>query len=86
MTRFLLRSVKRLAVTVAGFAVLLLGVIMLLTPGPGLAAIVAGLAILSTQYAWARNALDKAKVRAIRTRDAAARRAHVRPTDRRRAS
>ena len=49
---------------------------MLVTPGPGLVVIIAGLAILSTQFAWAERALDKMKQKAIAARDkASARRA-----------
>ena len=33
-------------------------------PGPGLLVIVAGLAILATEYAWARSLLDKTRSRA----------------------
>ncbi len=61
VVRFLGRSGKRIAVTVAGFAVLAAGVAMLVLPGPGAVAIFAGLAILATQYAWAERALDRAK-------------------------
>jgi uncharacterized protein (TIGR02611 family) len=55
------RSGKRIAVTVAGFVVLIAGVVMMVTPGPGVVAIVAGLAILATEWAWAERLLDKAK-------------------------
>lgn len=64
IVRFIGRSGKRIAVTVAGFTVLLAGIVMMVTPGPGLLAIFAGLAILATEYAWAEHALDKAKRRA----------------------
>jgi uncharacterized protein (TIGR02611 family) len=62
--RFIGRNAKRVGVTIAGFALILLGGIMLLTPGPGWAAIFAGLAILATEHVWARRALDAAKRRA----------------------
>jgi uncharacterized protein (TIGR02611 family) len=61
IVRFIGRSGKRIAVTVAGFAVLIAGVIMLITPGPGVVAILAGLAILASEWAWAERALDRAK-------------------------
>lgn len=50
--------------TVAGAILLIAGLIMLLTPGPGLAGIILGLAILGTEYAWAKRALEQAKKRA----------------------
>ncbi len=62
--RWIGRSGKRIAVTVVGFAVLLAGVVMTVTPGPGLLAIIVGLAVLATEYAWARRALETAKEKA----------------------
>jgi uncharacterized protein (TIGR02611 family) len=58
------RNGKRVAVTVLGFALLLGGVVMLVTPGPGLLVVAAGLALLATEYAWARRALDRARAKA----------------------
>lgn len=58
-------SGKRIAVmtvvTVAGFALIIIGIAMFVTPGPGFVAILAGLGVLATEYAWARIALCKAK-------------------------
>ena len=62
--RFLGRNAKRAVVAVAGFALLAVGVVMLVTPGPGLVLIVAGLAILATEFAWAERVLGGAKRRA----------------------
>lgn len=64
IVRFIGRSGKRIAVTVVGFIVLLAGLVMMVTPGPGILGIIAGLAILATEYAWAEHMLDKAKKRA----------------------
>jgi hypothetical protein len=44
-----------------GFSALALGAAMLVLPGPGLLVIAAGLAILATEYAWARRYLMKFK-------------------------
>jgi uncharacterized protein (TIGR02611 family) len=63
VVRFVVRSIQRLAITVAGLALLLAGAIMLVTPGPGLLAIIAGLAVLATEYAWARRALERTRER-----------------------
>jgi hypothetical protein len=60
--RFIRRSGKRIAVTVAGFVVLLLGLAGLAIPIlPGWALIFVGLGILATEYMWARRLLMKAK-------------------------
>jgi uncharacterized protein (TIGR02611 family) len=50
--------IRRIAITVAGFAVLLAGIAMLVLPGPGILVTVGGLAILATEYAWAKKPLD----------------------------
>ena len=61
---FIQRNSKRVGVSIAGFVVLILGIVLLVAPGPGMLVIILGLAILSTEYAWARRALDQAKARA----------------------
>ena len=58
------RNGKRAGVTIAGFALIIAGVAMLVLPGPGLLAIIAGLALLATEYAWAERALAQARRRA----------------------
>jgi uncharacterized protein (TIGR02611 family) len=52
---------RRIAVGVVGFTVLLLGVIMIVTPGPAVLLIPGGLAILGIEFAWARHWLRKAR-------------------------
>ena len=58
------RSARRVVITLVGLALLAVGVVMMVTPGPGIVAIVIGLAVLATEYAWARSALVKAKEQA----------------------
>ncbi|MBD7919786.1 hypothetical protein H9657_16060 [Cellulomonas sp. Sa3CUA2] len=55
------RPVRVVAVSVVGGTVLLTGVAMLVLPGPGILAILAGLALLATEFAWARRWLDRAR-------------------------
>ncbi len=55
------RSGKRILVTVVGFALIALGLVLLVFPGPGILVVIAGLAVLATQYTWARSALDFTK-------------------------
>lgn len=57
------KMAKRFVVVVVGFTLLLFGVIMLLTPGPGLAAIAAGLMVLAIEFTWARIWLKKVRER-----------------------
>ena len=63
VVRYIGRNGKRIAVTVVGFVVLLAGLVMMVTPGPGIVVILVGLAILATEWAWAERALDRAKER-----------------------
>ena len=48
------RLARRIAIAVVGTTVLLLGIVMIFAPGPGLIVIPIGLAILSIEFAWAR--------------------------------
>ncbi len=68
--RFIQRSGKRIAVTIAGFAVLLAGIALLVLPGPGWLLIFIGLTILATEYVWAERLLKTAKRKAGQARDA----------------
>jgi uncharacterized protein (TIGR02611 family) len=53
--------VVRIARTVAGGVLLIAGIAMLALPGPGWLTIAAGLAILATEFVWARRLLDQLK-------------------------
>jgi len=68
--RFIQRSGKRIAVTIAGFAVLLAGIALLVLPGPGWLLIFIGLTILATEYVWAERLLKTAKRKAGQAKDA----------------
>ncbi len=58
------RAVRRAVVTVVGVTVLVAGLLMLVLPGPGLLSTAAGLAILSTEYDWARRHVTRVRERA----------------------
>lgn len=45
---------RRIAVAVVGTTVLVIGAVMIVTPGPALVVIPIGLAILGLEFAWAR--------------------------------
>ena len=61
VVRFIGRSSKRVAVSVVGALLVLGGIAMLVLPGPGLLVVVAGFAVLGTEYAWAAAALERTK-------------------------
>lgn len=56
-----MRQARRLAVAMVGFTVMLLGVVMLVTPGPGWLMILLGLGILGVECVWARRLLRRLK-------------------------
>ena len=63
--------VKKSAVTILGVGLLAVGLAMMVLPGPGILVIVAGLAVLATEYVWARSLLDRAKNQAEKVQEAA---------------
>jgi len=68
LVQWVLRSGKRIAITVIGFGLVVAGLVLIVFPGPfTIPLILAGLAVLATEYAWARHALDETK---RRTKDA----------------
>jgi uncharacterized protein (TIGR02611 family) len=62
----LARGARRIAVLVAGLALLAVGAVMLVLPGPGILVCMAGLALLATEFAWARRLLARAREHARR--------------------
>ena len=69
--RFVGRSSRRVAVSLVGAALVAAGLAMLVLPGPGLLVIVAGFAVLGTEYAWAAAALERTRRTATRAGQAA---------------
>jgi uncharacterized protein (TIGR02611 family) len=57
------KRVRRVAIAIAGGAVLLIGILAIPYPGPGWLIVFTGLAILATEFPWARRVLDFAKYR-----------------------
>lgn len=55
------RPVWKGIILVAGFTVLLAGIVMIVTPGPAIVVIPLGLAILATEFVWAKHLLKYAK-------------------------
>ena len=67
--QFILRSSKRIAVLVVGLALVAAGLAMLVLPGPGIVVIIAGLAVLATEFVWAEKMLVRAKDHATTAKD-----------------
>jgi tellurite resistance protein TerC len=56
-----LRQARRVIVLVVGCTVLLIGLALLVLPGPAFVVIPVGLAILATEFVWARRLLARVK-------------------------
>lgn len=67
----LLNTTWRIGVFTVGSTVLLAGLVMLIGPGQGILVILVGLAILATEFVWAKRALHHAKRAANRAKNAA---------------
>lgn len=64
MTEFLrltYRWARRCTIAVVGGTVVLIGIVMIVFPGPAVIVIPAGLAILGLEFAWARRWLKKVR-------------------------
>lgn len=79
VARFIGRNGKRIGVSIAGFALVLVGLAMLVLPGPGILVVIAGLAILATEYVWAERALNLARQKAQQAKDKVLRRKRPAP-------
>jgi len=60
------RQIKRAIKAVIGFTLLAIGVVLIVTPGPGWLVILSGLAVLAAEFLWARRLLDRLKTSADR--------------------
>ena len=58
------RMAKRITIGIVGGTVLVIGVCMIVLPGPAFVVIPVGLGILGLEFAWARSWLKKAKHKA----------------------
>ena len=63
----LLRAARKLIVLVVGGTVVAIGVVMIVAPGPAIVVIPAGLAILATEFIWARRLLTRVRNYARKT-------------------
>jgi len=59
---------RKLIIALIGGTVLLIGVALIVLPGPAFIVIPIGLAILATEFAWARRAVTRARAMVARAR------------------
>lgn len=62
--RWMGRNARRVGVAVLGGALIVVGIALLALPGPGMLVIVAGFAVLASEFSWAKSGLAAAKRRA----------------------
>ncbi len=67
--RFLMKNGKRIAITAVGATLVLVGLVMLVLPGPGILLVIAGLAVLASEYVWAQRMLNYAKRKGQEAKD-----------------
>jgi uncharacterized protein (TIGR02611 family) len=63
-------QVRRIFLIVVGFTLLLLGIIMIFTPGPGTPVILLGLGLLAAEFVWARRLMERIKREGTRLKNA----------------
>lgn len=51
---------RKIFITIVGFTVLIIGVALLVLPGPGIPLLIVGLGLLAAEYEWAQTHLDRA--------------------------
>ena len=64
-----IEQVRRFSRILAGFTLLLIGVVMFFTPGPGWLVIFLGLTLLAAEFVWARRLIDHMKREGNRLKD-----------------
>ena len=57
----LYKQIRRLAIFLIGISIVLIGCILIFTPGPAVVVIPIGLAVLATEFIWAKKLLKKFK-------------------------
>jgi uncharacterized protein (TIGR02611 family) len=62
-------QVRRFFKILGGFTLLVVGAVMVFTPGPGWLVIFLGLTLLGAEFVWARRLMDRMKHQGTRLKD-----------------
>jgi uncharacterized protein (TIGR02611 family) len=62
-------QVRRFFKILGGFTLLVVGALMVFTPGPGWVVIFLGLTLLAAEFVWARRLMDRMKHEGTRLKD-----------------
>jgi len=57
----LYKQIRRLVIFLIGTSIVLIGCVLFFTPGPAIIVIPLGLAVLATEFIWAKKLLEKFK-------------------------
>ena len=63
-----LQQAKRFLKILFGFTLLAVGIVMIVTPGPGWLTILLALGLLAAEFVWARRLLDRLREQGMRLR------------------
>ncbi len=61
-----LKQLKKILIAITGFTILAVGFVVIFLPGPASLIIPLGLAVLATEFVWAKTLLEKFKTQAAR--------------------
>lgn len=61
-----LKKVRRIIVGIVGFTILVIGILLIVLPGPAFLVIPLGLGILATEFLWAKRLLKKVKAKLLK--------------------
>jgi uncharacterized protein (TIGR02611 family) len=64
-----IEQVKRFFKVLGGFTLLLVGAVMIFTPGPGWVVIFLGLTVLAAEFVWAKRLMERMKDHGTRIKD-----------------
>jgi uncharacterized protein (TIGR02611 family) len=64
-----IEQVKRFFKILGGFTLLLVGAVMIFTPGPGWVVIFLGLTVLAAEFVWAKRLMERMKDQGTRIKD-----------------
>lgn len=58
-----LKQIRRIVIAVVGFTIILIGILLIVTPGPAVLVIPAGLGVLGTEFMWAKKLHEKIRTK-----------------------
>ena len=61
-----IKQFKRLIVAIVGSTILLIGIILIVLPGPAFIIIPLGLSILASEFMWAKKLMDRLKEKLVK--------------------